>query len=83
VTHRDCRSTDGTSVCTLTLYYYIYNRSVYSQFQSRVLLLTLERKRERDNTAMTEYDACAHGHSKCVSKTTARVCACAESVFII
>jgi len=63
VRHRDCRSTDGTSVYLP----YIYITGAYSQFQSSVIVNiggTKKRESERETT-MTEY-ARAHGHSKCV-----------------
>lgn len=55
VRHRDCRSTDGTSV--LTVYYiYIYIQQERIANSSRVLLLTLarRRKRERDRRPNTQ-----------------------------
>lgn len=44
VRHRDCRSTDGTSV--LTVYVYIQHERIANS--SRVLLLTLARRRKRE-----------------------------------
>lgn len=68
--HRDCRSTDGTSVLTV----YIYITGAYSQFQSSVIVNVGEKERERERDRRPNIYARAQGHSNNMYKTTELVC---------